>query len=68
MADEVVYKNTGYNERLGCYLVDEYRNGARTYTFKAYIKGNKATLYPYRPVYTTRFKRDKIELSVFDLK
>ena len=68
MPDEVVYKWSGYSEKYHCHFVEEYRNGSHIYTFKAYTKGNKVTLYPHRPMYTTQLKRDKMELSIFDIK
>ena len=68
MPDKIEYVRAGYSEALGCYLVNEVRNGAVKYVFRGYIKGNKITLYPLKPMYTTEFKRDKIELSIFDIK
>jgi hypothetical protein len=66
--DNVTYKLEGYDERYRCYFVREYINGSPTYLFKCYIKGNKATLYPHMPLNTTVRKRDKKEISIFDLK
>ena len=68
MPDRVEYVNAGYSESLGCYLVNEVRNGAVTYMFRAYMRGNKVTLYPYKAMQTTEFKREKIEMSIFDRK
>ena len=68
MPDNVVYKWGGYSEKFNCHYVEEYRNGTHTYTFRAYTKGNKVVLYPHKAMYTTQFKRDKIELSIFDIK
>lgn len=66
--DNVTYKLEGYDERYRCYFVREYINGSPTYLFKCYIKGNKATLYPHMPLNTTVRKRDKKEISIFDLR
>lgn len=66
--DNVTYKLDGYDERYRCYFVREYINGSPTYLFKCYIKGNKATLYPHLPLNTTARKRDKKEISIFDLR
>lgn len=68
MPEGVVYKWGGYSEALRCYLVDEYRGNTHTYTFRAYTRGNRVTLYPHKAMYTTEFKRDKMELSIFDIK
>lgn len=66
--DNIVYRLEGYDERYRCYFVREYTNGSPTYLFKCYIRGNKATLYPHTPLNTTDTRREKKELSVFDLK
>lgn len=68
MADNVVYKWDGYSERFGCRYVKEFRGATATFVFRAYIRGNKVTLYPHQPLHTTDFKRDKIVLSIFDIK
>ena len=68
MPNEVVYRWGGYSEKYHCHFVEEYRNGSHIYTFRAYTKGNKVTLYPHKPMYTTQFKRDKMEMSIFDIK
>lgn len=68
MSDRVEYVKAGYSEALGCYLINEVRNGTVKYVFRGYIKGNKITLYPYKAMFTTEFKREKIETSIFDIK
>jgi len=68
MADNVVYVRDGYSEKFNCWFVKEIKNGLATYLFRAYIRGNKVTLYPHKALYTTQFKRDKIVMSIFDLK
>ena len=68
MADNIVYINEGYSESLRCYFVREYTNGTPTYLHKCYIRGNKATLYPHKALFTTNTRRDKKEISIFDLK
>jgi hypothetical protein len=68
MPDQIVYKLNGYSEALHCHFVEEWRGNTLRYIFRAYIKGNRAVLYPHKAMYTTEFKRDKIEVSIFDLK
>ena len=68
MSDNVVYKWDGYSERFNCRYVKEFVGGCPTFIFRAYIKGNKVTLYPHQPIYTTDFKRDKKVLSIFDIR
>ncbi len=68
MSCGVVYVKDGYSDKHNCYFVKEVRNGTPTYLFKAYIRGNTATLYPHKPLYTTELRRDKLKLSIFDIK
>ena len=67
-SDNVTYVLEGYDERWRCYFVREYTNRTPTYLFKCYIRGNKATLYPHMPLHTTDTRREKKELSIFDLR
>ena len=66
--DVVVYRQEGYNELARCYFVREYTNGAPTYLYKCYIRGNRATLYPHMALHTTNLRREKKEISIYDLK
>lgn len=68
MPDNITYVWDGYSEKFNCYFVKEMKGLSNTYIFRAYIKGNKVTLYPHKAMYTTNYKRDKIELSIFDIK
>lgn len=63
-----VYRWCGWSDRHKCYLVEEITDGSPKYIFRAYIKGNRVTLYPYRAMNTTELKRDKIDMSIFDIK
>lgn len=66
--NSVTYRLEGYDEKFRCYFVREYTDGTPTYLYKCYIRGNKATLYPHKALFTTNTRREKKELSIFDLK
>ncbi len=66
--NNVTYKCEKYDETAKCYFVREYTGGMPTYLYKCYIRGNKATLYPHRALFTTNTRREKKELSIFDLR
>ena len=62
------YKRTGYDGRTGRYIVREYTNNVPMYEYKAKVKGNKVTLYPYKRILATETKTRPVEISLFDLR
>lgn len=62
------YFVTGYDGKVRRYIVRAIRNGIPQYEYKCKIKGNLATLYPYKRILASEEQKKPIELSIFDLK
>ena len=66
--EKIDYIVTGYDGRVRRHIVRAVRNGVPLYEYKCKIRGNLATLYPYKRILASEEEKRPIELSIFDLQ